>query len=444
MIPLLISLTAHAAPLTAWRSGAGTSLYGIHDLTVARDTFDGWQTLASGPQLGGGGAVVALPLDGAPGFWAAPQTLIHSTSDGFGRAIGVADFDGDGLQDLVVTRASPYGGDGRIYLFRGGAHTWPAVEAEADLTIDGDVPDGGLGMVMAVLPDMTGDGLPDLAVQQPRRAQRAAGAGYLADLASVWLLSPASLSGTTRIDRVPGAIRYDGGPDERLGLSLTWSDDADGDGLRELVTAEISPGPTMHAAVQLSSRRRPVQDGRSGAARLVGAATTTGIDGELATADLDGDGRNELILGAPGRDPFGAIGVEGALYIVPGGLALRVGDVFSLAGNAPTLWIPDHSYLGAQLKPVRDLDGDGADELAAVAVDAVTGGLTTLLIPGRAVPLRPGLHVPQAVRLSSTAALRHSGAIAAGDADGDGDGDLVLTAHGSGFDTEFAAVRFGR
>ncbi len=83
------------------------------------------------------------------------------------------DFNRDGWSDVVIGDPNAGGGRGSVSLFRGGYET----SITPDWTVSGAAAGDGLGAAVAVLPDVNGDGLHDIAATAPA-AQSNAGVAY--------------------------------------------------------------------------------------------------------------------------------------------------------------------------------------------------------------------------------------------------------------------------
>lgn len=145
-----------------------------------------------------------------------------------------------------------------------------------------------------------------------------------------------------------------GGSGMEFGFSVAGLEDVDGDGLRDFAAAE--PGWAGNGA---NAGRVRVYSGDS----QTWLRDFEGVAGErlgftLASAgDFDGDGRGDMIAGAPGYDLPGVFDAGRAL-------------VFSASSGALLTGFPGNEALGQMglaVASLGDLNGDGADEAAAGA-----------------------------------------------------------------------------
>lgn len=140
------------------------------------------------------------------------------------------------------------------------------------------------------------------------------------------------------------------------------------------------------------------------------------MQGKSAIAlDLNGDGNDDLVVGAPYAQHRGA---SGALLVYLGtslGFANRPSAVISGEGN-----------LGWSLVSLGDIDGDGKDDFAA---GAVNGSGDSASLAGTVV-IHKGGKSPRAVAVleGDTALDRFGYALASGDVNGDGRSDLIVGA----------------
>jgi hypothetical protein len=195
-------------------------------------------------------------------------------------------------------------------------------------------------LTLAAGGDLDGDGVGELVVGEPGGALDPRGGG------SVLVISPGRAA---RIATVHGP-----GPQARFGETVAFVDDLDGDG-----TPEIAVGA-------------PSVDGGRGEIRILSGASLATLRawrGDLrgarlgasldAWGDLDGDGRRELVAGAPGVD---SSAMRRSVFVLDprqDRARLRI-DAPRYLG--PTTSVAGYAFGNAVATP--DLDGDGLSDLA--------------------------------------------------------------------------------
>ncbi|RMH04724.1 MAG: hypothetical protein D6702_02415 [Planctomycetota bacterium] len=290
--------SGHAGSVLAWSGDDGRLLWRV-DGAASLDRLG--DALAPVPDLDGDG--VTEILAGAPG--ADPNGVLNAgtawllsgatgavltvfagsgANDKFGSALAaVGDFDGDGAADLAV--GAPYAdrglaNTGRVEVFSGAGGALLAA-------FDGPSEEARFGYAIAGLDDLDGDGVPELLVGAPN-AGLAPGAAWV-------------LSGRT------GAPLYQHfeGRSHAFGQRVAACGDLDGDGLADYL---VGIPYWDDKEKQLASCGRVILfsagDGRK-LWELTGAGSGDTLGDALAAGDLDGDGRAELLLGAPFADPGG-------------------------------------------------------------------------------------------------------------------------------------------
>lgn len=301
--------------------------------------------------------------------------------------------------------------------------------------------------------DIDGDGTLELAAGAPG-ANAHAGAVYVLDAAEltvrglgVWGDSAVSLEHT-----IPAA---------RFGSSLLFMD-VDGDGDDELVIGapesapegEIRTGQVFIFDLPGTSAALASSDAT---AIITGDTSGDGFGSDLEECDIDGDGRPELLVSAPGGDSAGMFNT-GLVYaidpsLVTPGTTTRAGKI-ALGGV-------HGAERGDALRTVRaaDIDGDGASEIVIgahqsdtpIGSDGAVGHIedtgSVYVLPAGALTAdrttRGGTARASIVSIDDVAAARIVGtdergflgrAIATGDVDGDGADDLVISVHTAGTD----------
>lgn len=352
----------------------------------------------------------------------APHNPLGSRYEGFqpnshtGTSVAaMPDVNGDGRAELAIGMP-----DAGLHIPGGGgaAVLYGTAQGEhinlADLWEDGypyyfhvDLPtidNQHVGETVASVPDMTGDGWPDLAIGAPQSDLNGTDSG------SVWIINghlpPATGCRRPTVDatcpwirlrnltavqgyRIDGAAAGDG-----LGSSLASVGDQNGDGRPDLAIGASSASPYGRSG----AGEVVVVAGQSGSATrnlavspplqlIAGAMAGAGLGASLAPAgDMNGDGRVDMLAGAPGESDR-----TGAAYLLRG--APNTSTDLALATAKITGGGPGAQF-GSAVAAGQQLDGGDADGLiagpGAGGAFAVSGaGLlnpTTPVVPAAPAP----------------------------------------------------------
>jgi hypothetical protein len=371
--------------------------------------------------------------------WEGAQPSAYS---GFAVAAGL-DFDGDGREDAVVgaplhdvqTMTTGLWADaGTVLLISGGRI---GEETQGELGTLGGLDDGDMmGTSAALVPDMNGDGLAEIA--GGARGSSSSGEASAGEVALL-LGSPDGFDPDPDIGTIPATARWHGErAASRAGTVLAGGIDADGDGLGELWISgelrQVSEGSSYeYNASGRIYRIAGTTEGLEGTASLAAAdATIDGVDAMgaaglslAADGDLDGDGYGDLVIGAPY-----ATANKGTVYLLPGGPDAFVG-AHSLADAAVQISGEMAGDTFGWTVTVGDVTGDGVLDLivGAPLADSTTpdAGLVSIYEGGPGMLTDgPSLRMQLAGEFDDH--QLGTGLVAGRDLTGDGRDDLIMGA----------------
>ncbi len=304
----------------------------------------------------------------------ADATFVGSSANaGHGSAIATGDNDGDGQAEIAIGASSDGGsgsGAGRVTVWGGGGFSGSYAIGDASTTwVGASTGRSALGTALA-LGDLDGDGYADLLMGAPSADTGGvdAGAMYLALGGSLLppgggiALADAAILGVASGDQFGTAIHAaDLDADTRDDFAVTALYDDD--------------GATNAGVVFVFAGSRLT--GTLDADLLASSSTSTSspnarFGGALLTADIDGSGALDFIIGASTSD--GGYSDGGAAYVFsdPG---ISLPSTASLA-DGQVLGVATSANLGSALA-AGDFDDDGVDDLVIAAPNmglAASGG----------------------------------------------------------------------
>jgi hypothetical protein len=413
---VLVAAALGAAPVLALASALPQQVLFVHGGLTPGDRAGA--ALARCPDLDGDGTAdlaLGMPraqagdlrpgavqvVSGATGqvLW---QRFGAGDGEGFGTALAaVGDLDGDGVADLAV--GAPAGGGGR-----GAVQVCSGRDGSALVTWTGGAPGDRFGAALAAFAPAESVGPGDLAVGAPQVDGSGANTGQVSVIALATGAVRWSVGGAAAFDQLGASLAALGDPvvgaelvigvpfddglafnggavqvrsaadgslrltvhgDEigaLLGSTVRCAGDVDGDGRADFVVC--APGADLGG---LDAGAALVHSGSDGALlrTIVGQSVGEYLGAAVGIGDLDGDGRGEIAVGAAS-----AAGEAGRVRVVAGADGAELSQV---DGAAPFGWF------GAALEALGDVNGDGALDFAVGA----PGHDDHLEVTGRAVIL---------------------------------------------------------
>lgn len=407
------------------------------------------------------------------------RTLTGQTAgDRFGFDVGVGNLGGSTAADVLVGAPSVSNNTGASYIFYGGgtantpagldggtttgfAVTTAALGGTAAYPTAAVNVGGSLGAAVAVLGSVNGDARNDFFVAAPGADSGTPG---VTDRGTSAVGFTAATPGNTTLQ----ALQSVGN-----GLGLVSNDTTDDFGFLSAAAGNINGTGGIDLAVGYPNR-----DNNGGAATPQGAvfvalgdingggntdfAGLNGANGfrvvtpelnarlgqSVAVGDLTGDGRAEIIVGAPGAN-----GGNGAVYIITGAIAYGAAEydvsTFQQNGQVRIFTIQGQGGFGSSVSYLGDFNGDGLGDFAVGAPNEGANGNAYILFGTSSLTgasytnTHYNAVTPNANVIRLTGAVTGTGTEVAGPGDLDGDGlaDAVIGATGG---SGMAYVVFGR
>jgi hypothetical protein len=321
----------------------------------------------------------------------------------FGYAVGTAgDVNGDGYADVIVGAPGFDGGqlnEGRVFVYYGSS---AGLGGLPQWTAEGGRTDAALGHAVGMAGDVNGDGYGDIIAGAPGfdNGQTDEGRAYL-------------FPGSSPVITDHQWSAEGGAPGDEFGRSVATAGDVNGDGYSDVVVgAPFNSENGVEAGKVYVYYGGPLGLSLTPAWTALGEAENDGFGRVVGTAgDLNGDGYDDLVVGAPGR---------GKVYVYYG----------SAAGLGAAGWTANGQYLrdefGGAVSTAGDVNRDGYDDLVVGAAGYPNGNAygKVYLYHGSS----NGLGSTAAwIATGTSAGERFGGAVAtAGDVNADGFADVII------------------
>jgi hypothetical protein len=406
-------------------------------------------------------------------------------SDRSGYAVGTAgDINGDGMDDLLIgalgiirNRPGDQRFDGAVYVVFGGPGVGStgtielsALDGTNGFRIPAVAPYADSGRALSAAGDIDGDGIDDLLLgaRNARPNGGSSGESYVvfggAGVGSSGNFDLAALDGRNGF-RIPGLASPDS-----TGFAVSTAGDVNGDGVPDLLIGAggASPGGRFVAGAgyvvfggagvgSTGSFDLAALDGRDGF-KLSGVAADDLAGRAVNEAgDVNGDGVDDVLIGAYGAGPNGIR--SGASYVVFGGAGVGVGGNLELSALNGTngfrlAGIAEQDFSGFALSTAGDINGDGVDDVLIGARYADPNGRSRsgesyVVFGGAGVGSGgnlelSGLNGTNGFRILGVAAgdLTGDAVSAVGDVNVDGFDDLLIGADGANPNGELSGASY--
>ena len=397
----------------------------------------------------GGDGSLGLVINGSGSF------------DRSGRSVSSAgDVNGDGIDDFLIggyfADHSGKNNAGETYVVFG---TDQGFSAELDLsslngtngfTIQGIDSDDRMGFSVSAAGDVNGDGIDDIIVgafAADPGSNSQAGESYVifgTNSGFAATFDPSTLNGTN------GFVINGTNADDRSGYVVSSAGDVNGDGIDDLLIGAYHADPGGNSDAGATYVVFGTDQGFSSSIDLSALNGSNGFvlngldagdeSGFLASAagDVNGDGIDDIIIGAAMADPNGN-GDSGEAYVVFGtnaGFSSSF-DLSTLNGTNGFVinGIAINDETGALVSSAGDINGDGIDDLLIGAPNANSASGSTYVVFGTDQGFSASIDLSSldgtnGFALTGLASGDHSGesAASAGDINGDGIDDLIIGA----------------
>jgi hypothetical protein len=285
----------------------------------------------------------------------------EANGDLFGTSTAVGNIlslEGANPKNLVVGAPNALSGRGAVYLFAGPFDSNASVSAAGAVFKVIGAPGDQLGAMLATA-DLDNDGHREIVIGAPGQQR-------------VYVIKGlASMTGTQDLAVTPAARTYT----FPFSGSVLTAGDVDGDNIQDLLIG----APSQNIVYFIKGQNGAIPT--AAAAGFVGLNTGDQMGASIRLADIDADGKRDILIGAPGGDgPDNTRTDAGEVYLIWGGQAMTSRNM--LAADA-VFYGHAGERLGAQLTQ-GDINRDIWNDVVMLADGAAEGNGIFYIYYGRA------------------------------------------------------------
>ncbi len=323
--------------------------------------------------LGGTGTFELSTLDGTNGF------VVNGidSGDSSGSVSGAGDINGDGIDDVIIgaERADPNSNSaaGESYVIFG-------IDESEGFIVNGTDPLDQSGRSVSPAGDVNGDGIDDFVIGAANADPNGnSDAGEtIVIFGTTTAIGPSNTLDLSALDGTNGFIINGIDAGDQSGFSVSNAGDVNGDGVDDLIIGARNADPNDNESGESYVVFGATNVGGTGTVNLSALDGTNGfvINGVgsrdysgwsvSAAGDVNGDGFDDLIIGARGGDPNG--NDSGESYVVFGAADIGSSGAIALSGlngfNGFVInGIGARDYSGWSVSAAGDVNGDSFDDL---------------------------------------------------------------------------------
>ena len=309
-----------------------------------------------------------------PAAWIQPGDDLSDAQDaapwGFGFTVATAgDLNGDGYSDVVIGEPgvdSAGNNAGAVFIFQGSSSGLVSASPDCDpsnsfTTLPAQFCEFGvaanalLGFSVATAGDLNGDGYADVVIGMPGWANPAGGAGAVEFLYG---------NGSAQYLFAVSEQIENPDPTAALGNAVATAGDVDGDGFSDVIVSIPGHSNGQSFEGQASVFRGSGNPPTTGTLWKFAPGNASRTGDSIATADVNADGRADIIIGAPLYD--NGLTDQGAVFVF---------DTPQSVASTPTVATATRSYFGASANAhlgqsvarAGDVNNDGFEDVVAGA-----------------------------------------------------------------------------